>query len=162
MESVFAVGRVLRGQPLLVPAALDAVKQWQFQPTLLNGVPVPVIMTVTVNFTLGAPQGIGGQDAALGASPSAPPPPPPPPPAQEVDGQTPIRVVGNVKPPTKIRDVKSIYPADAMAANVRVVVVLEVTLISTGNVRSARVSEVSRCSTMPPWRPFSSGRTRRH
>ena len=33
-------------------AALDAVKQWQFTPTLLNGVPVPVIMTVTVNFTL--------------------------------------------------------------------------------------------------------------
>ena len=33
-------------------AAHDAVKQWQFTPTLLNNVPVPVIMTVTVNFTL--------------------------------------------------------------------------------------------------------------
>ena len=33
-------------------AALDAVKQWEFTPTLLNGVPVPVIMTVTVNFAL--------------------------------------------------------------------------------------------------------------
>jgi len=33
-------------------AALDAVKQWVFTPTTLNGVPVPVIMTVTVNFTL--------------------------------------------------------------------------------------------------------------
>ena len=33
-------------------AALDAVKQWQFTPTLLNGQAVPVIMTVTVNFTL--------------------------------------------------------------------------------------------------------------
>ena len=44
--------KVLRGQPLLDQAALDAVKQWQFTPTLLNGVPVPVIMTVTVNFTL--------------------------------------------------------------------------------------------------------------
>jgi hypothetical protein len=31
---------------------LDAVKQWQYSPTLLNGVPVSVIMTVTVNFTL--------------------------------------------------------------------------------------------------------------
>jgi len=31
---------------------LDAVRQWVFTPTLLNGVPVPVIMTVTVNFTL--------------------------------------------------------------------------------------------------------------
>ena len=44
--------KVLRGQPLLDQAALDAVKQWQFTPTLLNNVPVPVIMTVTVNFTL--------------------------------------------------------------------------------------------------------------
>ena len=33
-------------------AAIDAVKQWVYTPTLLNGVPVPVIMTVTVNFRL--------------------------------------------------------------------------------------------------------------
>ena len=44
--------KVLRSVPLLDEAALDAVKQWQFTPTLLNGLPVPVIMTVTVNFTL--------------------------------------------------------------------------------------------------------------
>ena len=44
--------RVLRSIPLLDQAALDAVKQWEFTPTLLNGVPVPVIMTVTVQFTL--------------------------------------------------------------------------------------------------------------
>lgn len=44
--------RVLRGIPLLDHAAIDAVKQWIYTPTLLNGVPVPVIMTVTVNFRL--------------------------------------------------------------------------------------------------------------
>ena len=44
--------RVLRSIPLLDQAAMEAVKQWQFTPTLLNGVPVPVIMTVTVQFTL--------------------------------------------------------------------------------------------------------------
>ena len=44
--------RVLRAEPLLKQAALDAVNQWEFTPTLLNGVPVPVIMTVTVMFTL--------------------------------------------------------------------------------------------------------------
>ena len=44
--------KILRSIPLLDQAALDAVKQWTFTPTLLNGVPVPVIMTVTVNFTL--------------------------------------------------------------------------------------------------------------
>ena len=45
--------RVLRGQALLDQAAIEAVEQWQYAPTLLNGVAVPVIMTVTVNFTLG-------------------------------------------------------------------------------------------------------------
>jgi protein TonB len=44
--------KVLRGIPLLDQAGVDAVKQWQYTPTLLNGVPVPVIMTVTVNFRL--------------------------------------------------------------------------------------------------------------
>ena len=44
--------KVLRGIPLLDQAAIEAVKQWVYTPTLLNGVPVPVIMTVTVNFKL--------------------------------------------------------------------------------------------------------------
>ena len=42
--------KVLRGIPLLDQSAVSAVKQWVYTPTLLNGVPVPVIMTVTVNF----------------------------------------------------------------------------------------------------------------
>jgi TonB family protein len=44
--------KVLRSIPLLDQAAIDAVMQWQYTPTLVNGVPSPVIMTVTVNFTL--------------------------------------------------------------------------------------------------------------
>jgi len=44
--------RVLRSIPLLDEAAPTAVKQWEFTPTLLNGNPVPVIMTVTVQFSL--------------------------------------------------------------------------------------------------------------
>jgi protein TonB len=45
--------KVLRSVPLLDEAAVEAVRQWVYTPTLLNGVPVPVIMTVTVNFTMG-------------------------------------------------------------------------------------------------------------
>jgi len=45
--------RVLKSMPLLDQAAIDAVRQWKFTPTLLNNVPVEVLMTVTVNFTLG-------------------------------------------------------------------------------------------------------------
>lgn len=44
--------RVLRGHPLLDGEALAAVRQWTFTPTLLNGVPTPVVMSVTVNFRL--------------------------------------------------------------------------------------------------------------
>jgi protein TonB len=44
--------RVVSGHPLLSPAAARAVEEWLFTPTLLNGVPVPVILTVTVKFEL--------------------------------------------------------------------------------------------------------------
>jgi TonB family protein len=42
----------LRGIPLLTEAAVEAVRQWEYTPAELNGVAVPVIMTVTVNFKL--------------------------------------------------------------------------------------------------------------
>jgi TonB family protein len=43
--------KVVRSIPLLDQAALDAVRQWEYLPTMLNGVPVPVLVTVTINFT---------------------------------------------------------------------------------------------------------------
>jgi protein TonB len=58
VEAVIAVdgsvrdARVLKSIPLLDRAALDAVKQWRYAPTRLNGVAVPVIVTVTVRFRL--------------------------------------------------------------------------------------------------------------
>lgn len=44
--------KVLRSVPLLDAAAVEAVRKWRYTPTLLNGIPVPVLMTITVNFTL--------------------------------------------------------------------------------------------------------------
>jgi len=44
---------VVQGHPLLVQSALDAVRQWRYQPTLLNGEPVEVDTTVDVVFSLG-------------------------------------------------------------------------------------------------------------
>lgn len=44
--------QLISGHPLLVPAAQEAVKQWRYQPTLLNGEPVEVITQIDVNFTL--------------------------------------------------------------------------------------------------------------
>jgi TonB family protein len=52
-------GDVLNAQTLspevnaeLIAAAENAVRQWKYQPTLLNGVPVEVVLTINVNFTL--------------------------------------------------------------------------------------------------------------
>ena len=51
-EGTVAAVRVLRGIPQLDQAAIDAVRQWVYAPTLVDGKPVPIIMTVTVNFRI--------------------------------------------------------------------------------------------------------------
>jgi protein TonB len=45
--------KVLSGPPLLINAAVDAVKQWTYRPTILNGKPVKVETQIRVNFELG-------------------------------------------------------------------------------------------------------------
>jgi periplasmic protein TonB len=45
--------QVMSGHPLLVPAALEAVRQWLYRPTLLNGDPVEVLTQIEVHFKLG-------------------------------------------------------------------------------------------------------------
>ena len=47
-----AMTRVLKSVPMLDEAASAAVSQWKYTPTFMNGVAVPVLMTVTVNFSL--------------------------------------------------------------------------------------------------------------
>jgi protein TonB len=44
--------RLVNGNPMLANAAIDAVKQWRYKPFLLNGQPVEIETTVTVNFAL--------------------------------------------------------------------------------------------------------------
>ena len=46
---------VVSGHPMLTQAAMDAVKQWRYQPYLLNGEPVLVETTINVNFQLSGP-----------------------------------------------------------------------------------------------------------
>ncbi len=120
-----ADARILRSIPLLDQAAIDAVRQWEFTPTLLNGNPVPVIMTTTVNFTLdgGTPSlGIPIQHGPLTNWPA--------------DA---VRVGGGLKPPTKVRDVKPAYPEMAQTARVQGVVICEVLIGPDGKVADARV-----------------------
>jgi periplasmic protein TonB len=44
--------RLLSGNPLLAPAAIDAVRRWLYKPTYLNGDPVEVMAPITVTFKL--------------------------------------------------------------------------------------------------------------
>jgi protein TonB len=44
--------QLVRGHPLLVNAAREAILQWRYRPTLLNGEPVEVITDIVVKFTL--------------------------------------------------------------------------------------------------------------
>jgi len=44
--------KVVAGHPMLVPAAIDAVRQWRYRPYVLNNEPVEVETQITVNFSL--------------------------------------------------------------------------------------------------------------
>lgn len=44
--------QVLSGHPMLVPAAMDAVREWRYRPYYLNEQPIEVETQITVNFTL--------------------------------------------------------------------------------------------------------------
>jgi TonB family protein len=125
-------------------AALDAVYQWVFRPTTLNGQPVPVIMTVTVNFMLDGDGQIPPPPPPPPVPPVGdvpPPPPPPDPPAPPVwsPGDPPLRVGGHIKEPKKIKDVRPIYPQEAQESRVSGIVILELLIDEEGMVSEARV-----------------------
>jgi TonB family protein len=135
--------KVLRPVALLDQAALDAVYQWEFTPTLLEGVPVPVIMTVTVNFRLDE----NGQLLLAPPPPPAPPAPPappesmlaPPPPPEWNPGDPPLRIGGQVKEPKKIKHVAPVYPPEAQQSRVQGIVILELQIDQDGRVADARI-----------------------
>jgi TonB family protein len=49
-DGAVSSARVVRSMPVFDQAAIDAVTQWKFEPTMLNGVPVEVEMNVFINF----------------------------------------------------------------------------------------------------------------
>jgi len=51
-EGVVRDVKILRSVPMLDQAAIEAVRQWRYTPTRLNGVAIPIVMSVTVMFTL--------------------------------------------------------------------------------------------------------------
>jgi protein TonB len=116
--------RVVRSIPSLDAAAIAAVKQWEFTPTLVDGRAVPVIMTVTVNF---APPDAATTppSASRAAAPDA--------------AIQPVRVGGRVAAPRVVKRVNASYTADAIRAGVQGSVAVDVTIDPTGKVSDTRV-----------------------
>ena len=128
--------KILKSIPLLDQAAINAVREWKYTPTLLNGVPVPVIMTVTVNFSLTDPNSGGAtltpvQNAAMTAMSNDP--------APSWNGKTAIRIGGDVTPPERIKYVPPVYPLEARLARVEGIVVLQCLIDDEGNVAQAKI-----------------------
>ena len=51
-DGAFETLELVSGHPMLVPAAIDAVKQWRYRPYQLNGQPIEVQTTINVNSNL--------------------------------------------------------------------------------------------------------------
>jgi TonB family protein len=131
--------RVLKSIPELDQAAMDAVRQWRYSPTTLNGVPVPIVLTVTVNFSLSdtptAEQLAGSMTAmnsALQTMTSAPVP-------SDWKGAPPVRVGGNIAPPERVKYVPPSYPVDAQQARVSGIVIIEAVIDESGEVAASKV-----------------------
>jgi TonB family protein len=136
------------GVKALIQSARDALLAWRYEPPYQ----APLFFTITINFS---PDGekTGGTVSHRTMPPPPPPPPPrgvpggteshgiappPPPPAPAFDKPA-IRVGGNIAAPTKVVDVKPLYPAEALADKIQGVVILEARIDEDGNVSDARV-----------------------
>ncbi len=128
--------KILKSIALLDQAAIDAVKQWKYTPTMLNGMPVPVIMTVTVNFTLtdgassASGQQVQGSIESVGMASELP---------AEWNGKPTIRIGGTIKAPERVKYVAPGYPADAQQARVTGIVIIEALIDEDGKVARAQL-----------------------
>jgi len=124
--------RILRSIPLLDQAAINAVKQWVYEPLLIEGKPRGVFFTVTVRFTLdgkgkeatggvmgGVVGGVMGGVVGEGAG-------------------APLKLT-SAPPPKLIKQVDPIYPEEARKAGVEGMVIIEATIDIYGRVQETKV-----------------------
>jgi TonB family protein len=137
---------VLRSIPKLDQSAINAVKQWVYEPIMIEGKPRGVIFTVTVRFKLkskkkkqlkkpgveggvvGGVEGgvVGGVEGGVASKVEA-----------RVDG--PVRATGEIKPPKLIKMVSPIYPEEARNDGIEGVVILEATTGIYGRVQETKI-----------------------
>ena len=149
--------KYVSGPPLLMKSAMDAVKQWQYKPTLLMGKPVRVATTISVMYQLGVknpsdaaesnvtpgsagssaePTGTASQDAAKDASASqddASGSAPANPPAPKL---TRVRVGGKVAAANLVHQVSPVYPQSAKDLHIQGTVLFHVVIAHDGTIQT--------------------------
>jgi TonB family protein len=138
--------KVLRSVPLLDQAAVDALRQWVYEPMIIDGKPHPVVFTVTMRFNLddkkkpeveGAVGGVQGgveggvEGGVVGGIAGAKE-------DKQFEGDA-VRAVGKVQPPKIVKMVNPVYPEIARQGRVEGVVILEAKTDEEGNVVEARI-----------------------
>lgn len=114
--------KVLRSVPELDKAAMDAIKQWVYEPIIIDGEPNGVIFTVTCVFKL--------KDKAEKDKADA---------EKEKSEKPPVRATGEIKPPKLIKKVDPVYPEDARKEGIEGAVIIEATTDIYGRVVKTKV-----------------------
>jgi len=125
---------VVRGHPLLVQAALDAVRNWVYEPTLIDGEPVEVEFSIDVNFTLPPSERANPNPSVISrVEPDYPPA------AGSAETPKRIRVGGNVQQAKLVSKVPPRYPKEAKDGGIQGTVKLQVVLGKDGRVEDIKV-----------------------
>jgi len=115
--------KVLDSVPELDQAAVDAVKQWVYEPMVIDGKPKGVIFTITCRFSLdNEKMGKAFEGGVTGT-----------------DQRPAVRAMGDIKPPKLIKKVEPVYPEEARKDEVEGVVILEATTDIYGRVVNTKV-----------------------
>jgi len=122
-----ASATVLRSIPQLDQAAIDAVKQWVYEPMTVKGKPTGMIFTVTLAFKLD-----GEKDKDLGKVVSISE-------KDEEFAKGAVKVEGEIKPPKPIKIVDPVYPEEARKARMSGVVVLAARMDVNGRVKNIKI-----------------------